>query len=90
MLFFFQKRGLPNASYTASFLTGSLPVGLTFTRASAGWRFDSAGTLQQAATDAPRFDHDPVTGAVRGLLLEPARTNSIRNSANGGAVVGTL
>lgn len=48
---------------------------LTFTRASTGTYFDSTGTLQTAAVDEPRFDHDPVTGEPLGLLIEEQRTN---------------
>jgi hypothetical protein len=61
---------------------------INFTRASNATFFDANGTLQTAANDTPRFDHDPATGASRGLLIEEARTNSIRNSQAGGAVVG--
>jgi hypothetical protein len=32
-------------------------------------------TLQTAGTDEARFDHDPVTGESKGLLIEEARTN---------------
>lgn len=38
---------------------------------------------------APRFDYDPTTHAIKGLLIEPQRTNSIRNSTMVGAVAGT-
>ena len=38
---------------------------------------------------APRFDHNPTTGESLGLLVEEARTNSIRNNTMVGAVVGT-
>lgn len=31
--------------------------------------------LQTAASGAPRFDHDPVTGECKGLLIEGQRTN---------------
>ena len=62
---------------------------ITFTRASNATYFDANGTLQTAANDTPRFDHDPATGASRGLLIEEARTNSIRNSQAGGAVAGS-
>jgi hypothetical protein len=61
---------------------------ITFTRASGATFFDANGVLQTATNDAPRFDHDPVTGESRGLLIEESRTNSIRNSQAGGAVVG--
>lgn len=48
---------------------------LTFTRASAGYRFDATGKYLPAATDALRFDYHPVTLAPRGILIEGARTN---------------
>ena len=38
-----------------------------------------------AANGAPRWDYDPVTHALRGLLLEEARTNVLLNSGNLGA-----
>lgn len=37
-------------------------------------------TLIEAAVDEPRFDHDTVTGAPKGLLFEPTETNYITNS----------
>jgi hypothetical protein len=63
---------------------------ITFTRASNATFFDANGTLQTAANDTPRFDHDPASAGnpSRGLLIEESRTNSIRNSQAGGAVVG--
>ena len=54
---------------------------VTFTRASNGTYTDSAGVLQTAATDVPRFDHNPTTGESLGLLVEEARTNLLLNSA---------
>jgi hypothetical protein len=62
---------------------------VTITRASSGTVTDSAGTLQTAATDVPRFDHDPTTGESLGLLVEEQRTNGIRNNTMVGAVAGT-
>jgi hypothetical protein len=62
---------------------------VTFTRASSATFIDSAGTLQTAAVDVPRFDHNPTTGESLGLLVEEQRTNSIRNNTMVGAVAGT-
>jgi hypothetical protein len=55
---------------------------ITFTRASTGTFFDSAGVLQSAAIDAPRFDFNPSTLAAQGLLIEGARTNLLLQSAD--------
>jgi hypothetical protein len=37
-------------------------------------------TLQTAASGEARFDHDPVTGESKGLLIEESRTNLLLNS----------
>jgi hypothetical protein len=64
---------------------------ITFTRASDATFFDADGVLQTAGTNVPRFDHDPAAGALsRGLLIEEARTNSIRNSQAGGSTNGVI
>jgi hypothetical protein len=60
---------------------GSLDPRITFTRASTATYFNSAGVMQTAATNAPRWDHDATTRALRGLLIEEARTNLLLNSA---------
>jgi hypothetical protein len=54
---------------------------VTFTRASTATFIDSAGTLQTAAVDVPRFDHNPTTGESLGLLVEEQRTNLLLNTA---------
>jgi hypothetical protein len=61
---------------------------ITFTRASNATFFDASGTLQTASNNAPRFDHSG--GSSLGLLIEEARTNSIRNSQAGGATNGVI
>ena len=53
---------------------------VTFARASSGTYTDSAGVLQTAATDVPRFDHNPLTGESLGLLVEEQRTNLLLQS----------
>jgi hypothetical protein len=75
-----------NKSLTDAVTGASL---VTFTRASDGTFVDSAGVLQTATTDVPRFDHNPATLESLGLLVEEQRTNSIRNNTGVGAVAGT-
>jgi hypothetical protein len=62
---------------------------ITFTRASDGTFVNSAGQIETAAANVPRFDHNPVTLESLGLLVEEQRTNSIRNNTMVGAVAGT-
>jgi hypothetical protein len=52
----------------------------TFTRASTATFVGSDGLIQSAAINAPRFDHDPVTLACKGLLIEESRTNVLIQS----------
>jgi hypothetical protein len=56
---------------------------IAFTRADAttcATYFDANGVLQTAAANVPRFDHDPATGASRGLLIEESRQNLLQRS----------
>ena len=46
-----------------------------FTRSSTATFVGSNGLIQSAIIDAPRFDHDPATGASKGLLIEESREN---------------
>ncbi|MDD3020045.1 MAG: hypothetical protein PHX61_03575 [Alphaproteobacteria bacterium] len=64
-------------------------AGGSYTRASTATYFDSTGTLQTAASGVPRFDHDPITHAPKGLLMEESRTNLVQNSEFTGASLGT-
>jgi hypothetical protein len=60
------------ADWSASGLTSSPTTSSTF-------------GIVRAATNEPRFDHDPVTLACRGLLIEESRTNLTTQSANAGS-----
>ncbi|MGT2507923.1 phage head spike fiber domain-containing protein [Cupriavidus basilensis] len=53
---------------------------VTFTRASARWRFSSGGVLVQDGPSVPSLDYDPVSLAARGLLVEEQRTNLLTYS----------
>ena len=79
-----QQRG--GATLSLDFINNDsvLDSRITFTRASTATYYDSTGTLQTAAINAPRFDYNPSTLAARGLLIEEARTNSVVQSANFG------
>ena len=58
----------------------------TFTRVQAtstGSTYIGADKLiKYAAANEPRFDHDPVTGVCKGLLIEESRTNLLQHSSN--------
>lgn len=70
------------ASTLAIALTSILDSRIAFTRSTTGTYFDNTGALQTAAIDTARFDHDPVTLAAKGLLIEEARTNLALRSAD--------
>lgn len=53
-----------------------------FSRASVGTFVGSDGYIQTAAANAPRFGHDPITLAARGLLVEASRSNQFLHSSN--------
>lgn len=56
---------------------------ITFSRGGcAGTYVGSNGLIKTAAVDEPRFDHDPVTGDCRGLLIEELRENFNNQSEN--------
>lgn len=63
----------PTASY--SLTDGALDAAFTFTRASTAYYHASDGTLTSAAIDTPRFDYNPTTLEIKGLLIEEAATN---------------
>ena len=76
------KRGVPGATLDLSFMTpGSMPSGITFTRASTATYFDVNGTMQTATTNAPRWDYSSAGTVLKGLFLEGAATNVLLNSA---------
>ncbi|THD38346.1 MAG: hypothetical protein E7773_00925 [Sphingomonas sp.] len=58
------------------FTGGALPPGASLTRASAGTRCDASGALVSESADVARFDYDPLSHALKGLLIEPAATNA--------------
>ena len=73
--------------------TPSAMTGWSGTRGGAGTGeatvFNAAGDLAVAAGSEWRIAHDPTTLARLGLLVEPARTNAVRNPRAEGGVIGS-
>ena len=65
------------ADKTLTARKGPTPV---FTRASSGRFVGSDGLIQSAGNNIARFDHDPITLACKGLLIEEGRTNLVIRS----------
>ena len=55
---------------------------ITFYRKSVATYYDSKGILRYANYNEPRFDHDPITGESKGLLIEESRRNLVLLSDN--------
>ena len=62
-------------SLSLNFLSGTLDGRVSFSRSSNAWYFNSSGLLTQASSNAPRFDYNPSTLALNGLLIEGQSTN---------------
>jgi hypothetical protein len=55
---------------------------VTFTRASTATRVNAAGLIEVVQYNIPRVDHDPITLAQKGLLIEEPRTNILTRSTD--------
>jgi hypothetical protein len=69
-----------NQKYKVSGANKTFSDLVTFTRASVGGRWNASGVYEVLPNDQPRFDYDPITKVLKGLLVEEARTNSLTNS----------
>jgi hypothetical protein len=72
----------PAKAYDFLNMNGSLSSDLAFSRASSAMQYNSAGLLVQAPMLGPRFDYNPTTLALNGLLIEGAATNLNITSSN--------
>lgn len=69
------------ATFSLNFLSGALNAGVTFTRALAtATRVNASGLIESVAADTARFNHNPITLARLGLLIEETRTNQVEYS----------
>ena len=76
-----------NPTLSLDFLTPVLDGRITASGGANGTRVNSSGVIVSATT--PRFDYDPVTLAIKGLLVEEARTNLFLNSKIDGSNLST-
>lgn len=68
------------AALSLDFTSGSLPGGVTFTRAAnTATRINASGLIETINADQPRFDHT-TSGTPLGLLVENAATNLVPQS----------
>lgn len=81
---------------TEGYVTGQTPLGdptldsrFTVTRAGTSTRVNLAGAIELVTANRPRFDYDPVTRALKGLLIEESRTNLLLNSLLNGTALST-
>lgn len=81
---FANNRGLQDT------ITGRIPAGFTFTRASAASYVDQDGMIRSVGNDIPRLAWDPTTGRCAGVPVEPTGGNSASRSEefNNAAYVG--
>lgn len=76
-------------SFSLHLLDPVMPANITFVRATGAARVNASGVLVTESANVPRFDYDPITLALKGLLIEGTRTNSIARNDLAGAVPGT-
>jgi hypothetical protein len=62
-------------------MAGKLDPQITFSRASSATFVGRNGLIQRAAVNVPRFDYDPTTLGLNGLLLEQGSTNQQLDSS---------
>ena len=55
---------------------------ITYYRTGPASYVDEYGLVQCVGANTPRFDHDPLTGESKGLLIEASRTNMFAGTAN--------
>ncbi len=75
-----RRRGAGSGAIVLDFTTGALPTGVSLTRASAATVVTATGQRVSVPANAPRFDHDPMTGTPLGLLLEAGVTNFVTSA----------
>lgn len=55
----------------------------SFARSTSGGRYNEKGLYESVPAGQPRFDYDPITKVLKGLLIEEQRTNLMNYSSMG-------
>jgi hypothetical protein len=74
------SRAGDGSTLTLDFTTGVLDPRLSFSRLSNATFINSSGIVTSVGNNTPRFDHDPTTLALRGLLIEGQTANAVTYS----------
>lgn len=79
------------SSYAGDGTSGAFIWGAQFSDSGSldAYTYNPVAAPSAAAYYGPRIEYDPTTLAVKGLLIEEQRTNSLRNNTMQGAVAGT-
>lgn len=67
-------------SLSLNFLVSPLDPRVAFSRSTTATRVNSTGLIELVAVNEPRFDYNPLTLALKGLLIEEQRTNLLTYS----------
>lgn len=62
---------------------------VAISRSTGGGRFNAQGKYEWLSANQPRFDYDPITLSIRGILVEEQRTNLYTSSQSFSAGSGT-
>jgi hypothetical protein len=74
------SQSTPSSSHQYDAVYNVLPTGFADSRATVANYFSAWATLSQAAANTARVERSETTGAILGLLVEPAGTNLAPNS----------
>ena len=82
---------LPEPIFSANFLSGALPPGLTYTNSSTvRTYFGADGLLKTASANEPIFEYDPVTRALLGMRWEMEQRTNLATNSEGAAATWTV
>ena len=70
-----------NGSFILDFSSGVLPA-CSFSRASVGHYYNSSGLIQSANNNIARFDYDPMSLVLKGILIEPSVSSLVLSSSD--------